>query len=488
MAIQDLTGSYRNKAFVGGVQGGNNNPDYYVGPEPDVQASAETLQAVVKGIYEKYGRNARAMRLAKASPEYAALEGAGINVFGNPGEKKKNLENASSQTKDTAASQYAALQGGSSAKRRTPSTSVSDSTATESTAGSVTPVSRQPRQPESTPQAAQSTSMSAVNPPAKTSAQTEPAKEQPTAPSMPSTMETTKGPRLFTTSRDYNDNKPESEIQKLGRSQGPNNEAMANNMAARDKINRQSLRGGASGITAKEASDLGFGSDQSNRMLDNSDASVKMLRAAERNNLQDQREAMAKEYNSQAAAAGRADDFNKKLAGWQTEKGDSETAMQAGEVQDRSQFGGTKVYSRKTYKGPGGKEFVGNQTSEGFIGLPSADQNKADTFNTKAGKTSIGNLDTGLNKYSGKFGEQSAMPKEKVTADDVRANYSFGGGNSPGGNLVSDGKRGQLEQDTAKYTTGTTKPKGSSEPEAVYNKKKTRNALAYAGPASPLES
>jgi hypothetical protein len=141
-------------------------------------------------------------------------------------------------------------------------------------------------------------------------------------------------------------------------------------------------------------------------MLDNSDASVKMINAKARNDLQDEREAMKKEYNSQAQAAGATDDFNKKMAGYQTEKGDSEIATQTGVVQDRSQFGGVKVFGSETYKGPGGKEFVGNQTSEGFIGLPSAGQNQAT----------------------------------------------------------------------------------STKPEAVYNKKKTRNALAYAGPASQFES
>lgn len=497
MAIQDLTGSYRNKAFVGGVQGGDNTPDYYVGPEPDVQASAETLQAAVKGIYEKYGRNARAMRLAKASPEYAALQGAGISVFGTPTSNNSgmdanknrrqttNIENATNETKDTAASQYAALQGGSSAKRRTPSTSVSDSTATESTAGSVTPVSRQPRQPESTPQAAQSTSMSAVNPPAKTSAQTEPAKEQPTAPSMPSTMETTKGPRLFTSSRDYNDNKPESEIQKLDRSQGPNNEAMANNLAARDKINRQSLRGGASGITAKEASDLGFGNDQSNRMLDNSDASVKMLRAAERNNLQDQREAMAKEYNSQAAAAYRADEWNKKLAGWQTEKGDSQIAMQTGEVQDRSQFGGVKVYGRETYKGPGGKEFVGNKTSEGFIGLPSKNQNEAETYN----KGMIEVPDNSRRNQNGtdvatanKYNISSQNPNSAYLGQGTKDNYQTNAGEigDVKNSLPSNYQKERFGEDVKKYTTGSARPaEDSNLTDAEYKKKKS----GYVGPS-----
>ena len=501
MAVEDLTGIYRNKEFKGGVGGGAN--PVFAGPEPvdyGEDVSAETLQAAVMGIYEKYGRSAKGIRMAKASPEYAALKVAGISAFGNPtgriGDDGKltggtmGISGASEEMKKKAGSQYAALQGGGSRGRtsRSPSSSLTDAVNGGAEVTPPAPVQNKPRVPESTPQAAQSSSMSALNPPATPAPTTETPKVEPAT--KPNVMETTKGPRLFTTSRDYNDNKPQSEMQKLDGSQGANNEAMSQNLAARDKINRQSLRGGASGITAQDATDMGYGrglEGQGNRMLDNSDAAVKMMNAKARNDLQDEREAMKKEYNSQAQAAGRADDFNKKKAGWQTEKGDSETAMQTGEVQDRSQFGGTKVYGRETYKGPGGKEFVGNRTSEGFIGLPSADQNKADTFNARAGKTSRGGVNTGLNKYSGQFGEQSAMPKDKVTADDVRANYAFGGGGL-GGRLVSDGKRGELEQDTAKYTTGTTAPKGSSEPEAVYNKKKTRNALAYAGPASQFES
>lgn len=482
MALLDLTGNYRNKEFEGGVGGGAS--PIYSGPEPDYgeDVSAETLQAAVWGIYEKYGRSQKGIRMAKASPEYAALQGAGIGVFGN---NKTSFTNASEEAKAKAASQYSALQGRGNRSR----TSATTPTARTTGGAEATPTNNQPRVPQTNPIGAGD-----VKPDAgiavKPDAGTETPPPTPPAPTRTPVRETSKGPRLYTTSRDYNDNKPQSEMQKLNESQGANNEAMTQNLAARDKINRQSLRGGASGITARDATDMGYGrglEGQGNRMLDNSDAAVKMMNAQARNDLQDEREAMKKEYNSQAQAAGATDEFNKRMAGYQTEKGDSETAMQTGEVQDRSQFGGTKVYGRETYKGPVGKEFVGNRTSEGFIGLPSADQNQADTFNAKAGKTSVGGVNTGLNKYSGKSGEQSAMPKDKVTADDVRANYALGGGSGLGGSLVSDGKRGELEQDTAKYTTGTTTPKGSSEPEATYNKKKTRKALAYAGPTSQLE-
>jgi hypothetical protein len=390
MALADLTGNFRNKKFEGGV-GGGASPVIYGGPEPDLgeDVSPETLKASVMGIYEKYGRSAKGIRMAKASPEYAALQGAGINVFGTPTSNNSgmdsnknrkqttNIENASDETKAKASSQYAALEGRSSG--RTPRTSSSSLTQAVNGGAEVTPAptENKPRVPESTPQTAQSTSMSALNPPSAPA--TETPKAEPAT--KPNVMETTKGPRLFTNSRDYNANKPESEMQKLDKSQGSNNDAMASNLAARDKINRQSLRGGASGITAQDATDMGYGKGlegQGSRMLDNSDASVKMMNAQARNNLQDEREAMKKEYNNQAEAAGRADDFNRKKAGWQTEKGDSEIATQTGKVQDRSQFGGVKVYGSEAYKGPGGKEFVGNKTSEGFIGLPSENQNKVD--------------------------------------------------------------------------------------------------------------
>jgi hypothetical protein len=74
-------------------------------------------------------------------------------------------------------------------------------------------------------------------------------------------------------------------------------------------------------------------------MLDNSDASVKMGRAEARNLLQDEREAINKEYNSKSAAAYRQDEQDRKMAGYQTQKGDTEIEQRTGEVQDRSMYG-----------------------------------------------------------------------------------------------------------------------------------------------------
>jgi len=176
MALQDLTGNYRGKRFEGGV-GGGATPVVYGGPDPDFgeDVSAETMGAAVMGIYEKYGRNAKAMRMAKASPEYAALQGAGISLFGNPTAKvgadgkltggTTTLEGASQEAKTKAASQYAALNGRPSG--RTPRTGSSALTEAVNGGAEVTPpapVQNKPRVPESTAQTAQSTSMDAVNP------------------------------------------------------------------------------------------------------------------------------------------------------------------------------------------------------------------------------------------------------------------------------------------------------------------------------------
>jgi hypothetical protein len=324
MALADLTGNFRNKKFEGGVGGGAS--PIYGGPEPDLgeDVSPETLKASVMGIYEKYGRSAKGIRMAKASPEYAALQSAGINVFGTPTSNNSgmdsnrkqttNIENASDEAKAKAASQYAALEGRS--RGRTPRTSSSSLTQAVNGGAEVTtpaPAPNTPRVPESTPQTAQSTSMSVLNPPAPKSEEVK--KPEPTTPADAIKSQDT-----------------------------------TNNMAARDKINRQSLRGGASGITAQDATSLGYGKGlegQGNRMLDNSDASVKMIRADEKNKLQDEREAMKKEYNSQASAV------PNQPSPFVTPKG-------------------------KTYQGPGGKEFIGSNTSDGFIGVPSENQNKID--------------------------------------------------------------------------------------------------------------
>ena len=215
MALQDLTGNYRNKKFEGGV-GGGASPVVYGGPEPfdGENVSAETMQAAVMGIYEKYGRSAKGIRMAKASPEYAALQGAGISVFGTPtariGDDGKltggsmSISGASEEMKKKAGSQYAALEGGGSRGRtsRSPSSSLTDAVNGGAEVTPPAPVQNKPRVPESTAQTAQSTSMDAVNPPATPAPATETPKVEPTKTPV---KETSKGPRLDTF-RDVNPN------------------------------------------------------------------------------------------------------------------------------------------------------------------------------------------------------------------------------------------------------------------------------------------
>jgi hypothetical protein len=278
MALQDLTGIYRNKKFEGGVGGGAS--PVYGGPSPvdeTENVSPETLKASVMGIYEKYGRSAKGMKMAKASPEYAALQGAGINVFGTPTSNNSgmdsnrkqttNLENAPDEAKKKAAAQYAALEGGGSRGRvsRTPSTSLVDAVNGGAEVTPPAPTENKPRVPESTPQTAQSTSMSAINPP------TTPAPE----PTQTPTQETSKGPRLDT----YR-----------GPTEPRYDQAGADEATARQE-------------TANAA------------MSRTRDAGERMALAAERNNAQDAREGIKKQYNQDSELLARKQSANEKMFG-----------------------------------------------------------------------------------------------------------------------------------------------------------------------------
>jgi len=321
MAIQDLTGVYRNKSFVGGVPPAT-TPDYYVGPEVDEKASAESLQAAVKGIYEKYGRNARAMRLAKASPEYAALQGAGINVFGTPtsnnsgmdANKKqtKNIENASSQSKETAASQYAALEGGSRGRSRTPSTSLLDAINGGAEVTPPAPTENKPRVPESTPQTAQSTSMSAINPP------TTPAPE----PTQTPTQETSKGPRLDT---------------------------------YRGPTEPKYDQAGADGATARQET-------ANAAMFRTRDAKERMGLAEERNNAQDAREAIKKQYNEDSSLYAETQSTNKKMFGNPNGPDGGESFRQKEKLPELTPLGG---YQENITSGARGGTIDFNETPRG---------------------------------------------------------------------------------------------------------------------------
>jgi hypothetical protein len=168
---------------------------------------------------------------------------------------------------------------------------------------------------------------------------------------------------------------------------------------------------------------------------------------------QERREIAKKNYDASVQSEARKDPFAK----YRTEAGDTEVAQRTGEVQDRSRFGEDRVAGRQTYKNKDGKEMIGNtmQRPDGstyFVGLPSADQNKADAFNagTKGGT---------LNPYN----NFEPTPKNyKASADDIRANYAFGAPAGQQGSLMAEaepdfgrGNRSQLDADTAKFSAGS---------------------------------
>jgi hypothetical protein len=471
MALSDLTGIYRNKKFEGGVGGGAQQTSYG-GPEPvegGEDASADTLHAAVMGIYEKYGRSAKGIRMAKASPEYAALKGAGISVFGTPtatiGQDGKltggtmSISGASEEMKKKAASQYAALEGGSRGRTaRTAASAISDAITSGAEVTPPNPIQNKPRVPESTAQTAQSTSMSAVNPPATPATDT-PKVESATKPNV---VETTKGPRLNTsTTRDYLNTRGQTNQQGVDsayNSKGGGRDQMNANMNERDQIYRETA--------------------------DETDAGKKMARGAALEQLRAEREGIQKDYNAKSAAADRKDRLANKMAGWQSEKGDSQIAMQTGEVQDRSMFGGTKVSGRETYKGPGGKEFVGNRTSEGFIGLPSKSQNQADTYNKGMQEVPVDDRRSELT------GERSTATFNKYEIDGKgggflgqgsKEDYKVDAGGIAGvKDQLPSAQKDRFSKDVTRFTTGTDTPaEGSNLTAEEFKKKKTAQ---YNGP------
>jgi hypothetical protein len=216
--------------------------------------------------------------------------------------------------------------------------------------------------------------------------------------------ETTKGPRLDTdrgqkpdtgTTRDYLRTRGQTAQQGVDAEYfGPKggNSDMQKNLAARDKINRESLRGGASGIR-----------DESGRMLDNSDASVKMGRAEARNLLQDEREAINKEYNSKSAAAYRQDEQDRKMAGYQTQKGDTEIEQRTGEVQDRS------IYDTPINQALGQGKVKGREiVYSGKDGSRSPDAGPLGGGEKEMVKNTVGNAGTYIPTGNGSFRYQPA--------------------------------------------------------------------------------
>lgn len=497
MALSDLTGIYRNKKFEGGVGGGAQQT--YGGPEPvegGEDASADTLHAAVMGIYEKYGRSAKGIRMAKASPEYAALKGAGISVFGTPnatiGQDGKltggtmSISGASEEMKKKAASQYAALQGGSRGRTaRTAASAISDAITSGAEVTPPNPTQNKPRVPESTPQTAQGTSMTALNPQVQESQES----------SKPTIKETTKGPRLdttrqrdvFTNSRDYNENRPKTEMEKI--SDGYEDRQAQDNadMNARDRIALRASRPGKSGITVGEAIRLGHGKGMEDRdpneELDSSDAAVKTI------NARAQQDAMAdywkrkKDLGNQIQQADKIDKSNLMRYKNQTARGDADIASQTGELVDRSQFGEEKVSKRETYN-KNGREWVKNTTDKGQIGLPSKNQNEADTYNrgfyevsTYDRRADEGTGENGTAVYNAyEFGTKGEGLLGQGSKDDYKRDASMGSTKE----VLPQIQKDRFSKDVTKFTTGKSDPaEGSNLTEEEYRKKK---AAQFTGP------
>ena len=398
MALQDLTGNYRGKRFEGGV-GGGATPVVYGGPDPDFgeDVSAETMQAAVMGIYEKYGRNAKAIRMAKASPEYAALQGAGISLFGNPTAKvgadgkltggTTTLEGASQEAKTKAASQYAALNGRPSG--RTPRTGSSALTEAVNGGAEVTPpapTENKPRVPESTAQTAQSTSMNSVNPtpaPAPEAPKVEPAKTP--------VKETSKGPRLDTF-RDVNPNPTGGPASKGVTYRGPT--TGSGDFGPADP-NAGSYKGGQEARAAADTRASSFMSPQAQTQRANDyrkqqgmdevdfagqqpkydqagindanarqatantamsrtrDAEDRMALAGERNKAQDDREKIKKSFNDESQLLATKQAANKNMFGNPFGPDGGESFRQKEKSPELAPLGGYKRFEGATGKGDG---------------------------------------------------------------------------------------------------------------------------------------
>ena len=337
MALLDLTGNYRNKKFEGGV-GGGASPVTYGGPEPlGEDVSADTLKASVMGIYEKYGRSAKGIRMAKASPEYAALQGAGISVFGTPTAKigsdgkltggTTTLENAPEAVKEKAGSQYAAISG-TGGRGRTSRTGSSALTNAVNGGAEVTPpapTQNKPRVPESTAQTAQSTSMNSVNPapPAPEAPKVEPEKTTPT-------QETTKGPRLDT----YRGPTPKQATGNAGTFVGGQEARSAEDASRAQSMSPQSQMQRANAYRKQQGMDEADFAGQepkydqagindatarrdnaTNAMSRTRDAGERMDLAKEVNRAQDDREVINKDFNEKSQTLGFNQNRNKQVYG-----------------------------------------------------------------------------------------------------------------------------------------------------------------------------
>lgn len=470
---------------------GGKKPFGYAGPGVYPSASGDALmgrvaEARARAIYEAHGRGPNAVARMKLDPSYAVARAAGIQLPGDGMVNTYNPQTGGLVGNPGAGQRPAGSGGANPAADRALRNSISyrDAGAAMRGAGDAKPVSYDqyggpissattkgprlttpagisPLAPEkaaeadkSGRQAAEDIASGKSKPPAPMIDPTSPAPAQPQQEQQRTpTVEGTKGTRITTKREDLGTTRGVTADENSRIAGIPFDQAAYNKSIARRDEN---LAGNNQPITVGELTAKGyggFGSRDPSSVVPESDASVKMVRAEERNSLQDSREAQKKEYDAKVQSEARKDQFAK----YRTEAGDTEIAQRTGEVQDRSRYGGDRVAAQKTYTNKAGREMVGNtmQRPDGstyFVGLNSADQNKADTFNanTRGGS---------FNQYN----NFSAMPKDyKATAEDIRANYAFGAPAGQQGSLTASpddalgrGNRRQLEADTASYSAGS---------------------------------
>jgi hypothetical protein len=398
---------------------GYEGPGKYATPSGDAMTGAYA-QARGRALYEAHGRNANAIARMRMDPSYAAARAAGIQMPGDGmrgtvntqstvsgfGKPDKIIGGGTGSSQDAGAMYRSATNAGPVAEAYytgpNSDPAGSDSNSNSGRGGSVTPSTPTP------------SSGNQELPPEIPAVGQEPKPATTQEANSPVKNETTKGQRLDTkrekpdtgTTRDYNRTKGPTEQQNVDadfNKKGGGAEDLRNNQSGVNKIH----------------SDFEEAGDYS--------AEAKMARQGKLNQAQDAREQVKMGYDKQSAAAYRTDQRENTLAGYKTEKGDTEITQKTGEVQDRSQYlspedqarGQGKVTGRNiTYmgdkgtrspdsgiKGPNEKEMVTNTVSnkgtyspngdgtfryepakDSTISLQSAAQNKTDAF--KEGQTS----------------------------------------------------------------------------------------------------
>lgn len=398
-------------------------PGIYPSPEGDA-LMGKVAEARLKGIYEAYGRGPNAVARMRLDPAYGAARAAGIQLPGDgmrgtrkttdrgpaawddkgniyyPNDKSDELIGGGS-----ASTRYrnagAAMRGSGEAKPVSETAFAGPTSQT--TKGPRIDTSRDAGNAPSAPAQPSGGQDSPPKPISDPTAPATPASRE--SPARPPTVESTKGPRITT------DRSQPSRNDDLGTTRGATNDEDR-------RVAEISMRPEAKDPNASQAD----------------------------------RESAKMDYDKAVQSEARKDPFAK----YRTEAGDTEIAQRTGEVQDRSRYGEDRVMGRQTYTSKSGKEMIGNQMqrpdgSTYFVGLPSADQNKADSFNRNVGPN--------FNQYN----NYESTPKNyKASAEDIRANYAFGGGSGPGGTLVASNEdglvgrnRSEFNKDVATFSAGS---------------------------------